>query len=210
MEQFNLLEHLDTSIERLGVLYKTNPNFRAIVDGYNGEDHFRPLIQGIAGVENIRKPGDQNRNEKGDVKFGYKGFPISIEIKSIAKNTVKKNLFGWSGKAAVKSSDKKQLVFSDGSVADVAMLPRGQFTVLAVGCHAFTGNWKDFQYCLNSELPKPTSSDGLTDLQKNELISVLVPVEWPPVGPFTTNLEEILERAVAEQKENLRISPEVS
>ena len=195
MSEFNLLEHLDTTVERLGMLYKTNPNFRAIVDGYNGEDHFKPMVESLSGVDSIHKPGDQNRNQKGDLAFNYKNIPVSVEVKSVAKNTIKQNLFGWSGKAAVKSSDKKVLTFSDGSTADVAMLPRGQFTILAVCCHAFTGSWKDFQYCLNTDLPMPNSG-SLTELQKSELISVLIPVQWPPVAPFTTDLQSVLDRAI--------------
>lgn len=197
MEKFDLLDHLQINIDQMSEIYADNPNFRAIIDGYAAEIHFKQLLHQIPGITESTKPGDQNRNQKGDRMVMVGETPISIEVKSVAKNSVKQTLFGWTGRAAVKSSDKKVLTFSDGSQADVANLPRGQFTILAVCCQPFNGDWKQFQYCLNSDLPHPESK-SLTPLQQNELISTGVYVEWPPVYPFTSDLQEILTRATVQ------------
>lgn len=199
---FNRITGLDSILDRWDLneaeftdLVDTNPSLRGMVLGYAAEVKFRHLH--LNGRRDIihEKDDDHNRAKKGDRRLQYKGRELVVEVKSLQTNSINYDETDdlWKGKTQVDASDKRRISFEDGSELETTLLLRGEFDILAVNCFAFENKWR-FAFALNKDLATSTYNKYTVEQQKN-LIASLQPVTWPPAHPFTSDWNDVLERA---------------
>ncbi len=166
--------------------------------GYVAEHHLTRLLAASDQVSQSLKYDDHDRTQKGDRVVTYKGRRFIIESKSLQTKMVRDLGEGkWTGKAQVDGSDRRTVVFPDGTNLETTLLLRGGFDVLAVNCFAFGGTWR-WAFCKNSDLPL-SAHKKYTDAQRAQLLASLVNVGWPPTPPFTDNIFKVLDELVAER-----------
>lgn len=190
----SMLDRWEVSESELTGLLRENPSMRGVVLGYVAEMKFRQMYADKEGIDNV-KDDDHDRKRKGDRRLTYKGVDLLVEVKSLQTNTVKqdKKTGEWSGKTQVDGSDRREIIFDDGTVLNTTLLKRGEFDILAVNCFAFGDKWR-FAFALNQDLA-PSTWSGYTEEQRNQLIASLQKVTWPLRSPFTDDFDDVLERA---------------
>lgn len=150
--------------------------------GYLAESKLEKLWLRREGVSRISKHDDHDRKKKGDRVIVYKGKEFVFESKSLQTNTIRKTDEGWTGKAQVDASDRREVTLPDGSVVNTTCLLRAEFHILAVNVFAFEEKWR-FVFAKNSDLPS-SRYKGYTAYQRSHLLATLVAVRWPPEPPF--------------------------
>lgn len=193
----SILDRWELSESEFTELIDSNPSLRGMVLGYAAEVKFRRMF--LAHRDDIvsEKDDDHDRSKKGDRRLRYRGTDIIVEVKSLQTNMVVFDDVSnrWTGKSQVDASDSRTIEFKDGSTLKTTLLLRGEFDILAVNCFAFGSTWR-FAFALNSELATSTHRKYPTE-QRDQLIASLQTVSWPPEPPFTTDFEDILNRAHA-------------
>lgn len=189
----SVLERWRISEQTLTELVDRNPSLRGVLLGYVAEHKFHEIFLDRPEITEKQKSDDRDRSQKGDWRITYKGKSLTIEVKSLQTNHVKK--LGddrWVGKVQVDASDSRDVRLPDGSVLKTTCLLRGEFDILAINCFAFGEKWR-FAFVLNSELPQ-NSYRKYTEYQRNHLLPTLVTIEWPLKPPFTENFFELLDQ----------------
>ena len=154
----------DLPLSTLVDLVKTNPNLHGYIQGYLAEAHLKAQLEALPGVESVTKIPDSSE-EKGDLLVVYKGVPLSLEVKSVASNSVKEELLhgGWSGVIRCKSSDKKTYEVEGREVTSTHLI-KGLFDGLAVCTFNATETWEFFFMTAHS-LPEPDGVAGVVKTQ---------------------------------------------
>ena len=155
------------------------------------------MVEAHEHVAGTVKHDDHNRRRKSDRVIVYRGEEFSVEVKSLQTNSIKLVGEAWSGRAQVDGSDRRTVVFPDGSELNTTLLLRGEFDILAINCFAFEGEWR-FAFGLNRDLPK-SNYRKYTQAQRDGLIASLVPVTWPPEPPLSADLFPIVEALYQER-----------
>ena len=193
-----ILERWEISEEEFTTLIDENPSLRGMNLGYIAEKKFHDQFLNHPAITESSKDDDHDRSRKGDRRIKYKGHEFVIEVKSLQTNMCK-NLGNdtWSGKAQVDGSDRRIIKFKDGSELNTTLLLRGEFDILAVNCFAFGEKWR-FTFAKNADLPT-SSFKKYTEEQRKQLIASLVPIDFPPKGPFTDDPFKLLDELIAEK-----------
>lgn len=194
--QGTILDKWEITADQLTSLLEENPSLRGMVLGYVAELKLREIITTYPEVAYATKFDDHDRKKKGDLYIIYRGRAFDIESKSLQTKTVKRDSDSgaWFGKVQVDASDRREVVFEDGTTLNTTLLLRGEFDVLAVNLYAFEDEWR-FIFARNRDLP-PSSYSRYTQTQRNSLIASLIPVSWPPSPPFYADLRELLDEMV--------------
>ena len=196
-----ILDRWELSHDEFTSIVDANPSLRGVTLGYIAEHKFHAMYLDNPLVQRARKDDDHNRKRKGDRTFEYKGHTFIVEVKSLQTNLVKRAADFWRGKSQVDASDRRKVIFKDGSTLETTCLLRGEFDVLAVNCYAFGNRWQ-FAFALNRDLPQNTYKK-YNDVQRAALLPTLIPVTWPPHPPFVADLFELLDRLAVERNEGL-------
>ncbi|HIE3894089.1 TPA: hypothetical protein ACXNG6_002641 [Stenotrophomonas maltophilia] len=192
----SILKRWSITEDQLTEVIDNNPSLRGMVLGYVAEEKFDEQFLQREEITEIRKDDDHDRKKKGDRTFKYGGRSFTVEVKSLQTATCKQASDGtWTGKAQVDGSDRRVIKFKDGTELNTTLLLRGEFDILAVNCYAFGGEWR-FAFARNSDLPT-SSFSKYTKEQREQLISSMVPVSWPPQAPFTDDPISLLNKMIA-------------
>ena len=124
-------ERRDSILKRWGIteqeltdLVDHNPSLRGILLGYVAEKKFHDTFLEAPDITDISKDDDHNRKKKGDRRIIYKGKTLTIEVKSLQTNMVKRlGPDQWSGRAQVDASDRRIVKFPDGTELNTTLLP---------------------------------------------------------------------------------------
>ena len=205
----SILKRLSITETELTKVADDNSNLYCILEGYACEIHFEKVINSTPSITHHFKPGDQNREQKGDRVVIYKDTEISIEIRNVYRSkkiTKTQDVHGtttYIGKFKGCSSHYKDIIFSDGSKLNTTYCSiNSGINIYAVCIAPFTDEYK-FIYCLTENLPRATNCN-LTDLQKNEIITPYCNIKYPPEYPWTDDIEQILEQVYLQKtKPNL-------
>ena len=180
------LEDWDLSYNEINELLTANPSLRSFVMGYAAEIKCRNMyFNDKPDITDIYKPDDHDRVEKGDWVMTYKGERLAVEVKSIQTNSLKPKKSGKiSPTYQCDASDRRLVTFSDGSTLDTTALLVGEFDVLALNIHSFTGEW-NFVFAKNADLPTMEgatrgAAKKYTPLQQRQLIKTLIPIDFEP------------------------------
>lgn len=153
------------SMDDIQEMVDENPSLRGYLQGYLAERALRSQIMQIPEVTSIRKIPDQSF-EKGDFEVVYKTVPITIEVKSIATNSVKEDLLtqAWQGTVGVKNTDRRDIEVNGLGTISTTKLIRGAFDILAICCFAVSGTW-DFMFIENRFIPAAEEHHDLLKTQ---------------------------------------------
>lgn len=184
------------------------PNFMAPIFGGVAELKLEDEIKANPLISELWKINDRS-SDRGDRLVKYNGEYISIESKSIEGGDRLVNLGGGRWRCSIKVSgteDSREVQFSDRSVNKTKHQLRGEFDILAINCFVINDTWR-FVYILNSDLPKykfkktkDQPTNPYTPLQMEELVPQCFRVTWPMPEPYTTDLDEILDRAFRQKQ----------
>jgi len=124
--------------------------------GYVAEYKLRSLwFKNKSNVALQVKHDDHDRKKKGDLVVTYRGRDFVIESKSLQTHSIRKDGEVWLGKSQCDASDRRTVVFPDGSVLETTCLLAGEFDILAVDLFAFEDQWR-FIFAKNADLPRST------------------------------------------------------
>lgn len=194
----SILERWDITAEELTKVIDRNPSLRGMILGYLAEMKLEQLWLSGEGISHVGKHDDHDREKKGDRIVVYKEHEFIFESKSLQTATIRRTDDGWTGKAQVDASDRREVTLPDGSAVATTCLLKGEFDILAVNVFAFAGIWR-FVFAKNDDLPT-SSYRKYTDYQRQHLLATLVNVSWPPQPPFLeepfTLMNEIIQNRI--------------
>lgn len=181
------LEDWDLSYDEINELLTDNPSLRSFVMGYAAEVKCKSMyFAHDRRVSDMYKPDDHDRSAKGDLILTYRGQQLAIEVKSI--QSVSMNPRKRSGLVQpyfqCDASDRRTVYFDDGSEVVTTSLLVGEFDVLALNIHSFTGEW-DFVFAKNSDLPTMLGTTrgaaaNFTPYQQSRLLRGTIPIDLEP------------------------------
>ncbi|MCA9980884.1 MAG: helix-turn-helix transcriptional regulator, partial [Anaerolineales bacterium] len=154
LQETTILDRWEITPSQLTSLLEENPSLRGMLLGYVAELKLREMIISYPEVSYATKFDDHDRKQKGDLYIIYRGHAFDIESKSLQTKMVQQDSESgtWLGKAQVDASDRREVVFEDGTTLNTTLLLRGEFDVLAVNLYAFEEEWR-FVFARNSDLP---------------------------------------------------------
>ena len=192
----SILARWNFSDEELTQLIDDNPSLRGMVLGYMAEMKLDRLWLSDPRFSEVSKHDDRDRVYHNDRVAVYKDKEFTLESKSLQTSTVRETPEGWTGRAQVDASDRREVVLPDGSTVSTTCLLRGEFDILAVNLFAFGAEWR-FSFARNSDLPGSRYS-RYTEYQRQHLLATMVGVSWPPKPPFRADLFELLDEMISQ------------
>jgi hypothetical protein len=185
------LEALQLSIEDVDKLTRENPSLRSFMVGYAAEHHLHKYLQSLDGVTDLGKPDDHDRGNKGDRLIAYKGKEYRLESKSLQSASIKTAPDGTkTGKAQIDASDKREVVFPDGSKLGTTCLLATDLDIVALNLYAFGEGWK-FGFIHVDDLPR-TTYNKYTPYQREHLLATSLSLSWPLDDSIKTDLKDLL------------------
>lgn len=192
-----ILDRWNLTVADLTAIVDANPSLRGMLLGYAAELKLTELLQANPNVSESIKYDDHDRRRKGDRVVVYKGRRFIFECKSLQTNSVRQTPDGWTGRAQVDASDRREVTLPDGSRLVTTCLKVGEFDVLAVSLFAFGSKWR-FAFARNRDLPR-TTFRRYSPEQRSQLLATLVQVAWPPRPPFQTDVFALLDEMLRER-----------
>lgn len=190
----NILRRWGLTVEELTEIVNNNPSMRGLMLGYVAEYKLRKMFFEDKRIKNLIKDDDHDRSRKGDFRFVYRGRSFLVECKSIQTNTIRKEPTGFRANFQCDASDRRLVIFSNGTKKETTCLKVGEFDILAVNLFALEEKWR-FAFALNSDLPR-SRYKKYTPYQRNELLSSSMTITWPLNPPFVENPFVLLDRIV--------------
>lgn len=194
----DILTTLGLTAQELTEIVRENPSLRGFISGYISEYKLRKFFASDKRIGNVRKYDDHDRNRKSDIVFTYKDVDISVEVKSLQTNSIRKEGDTFLGKTQVDASDKRPVRLPNGKTVSTTCLLIGEFDLLAVNLYSFENKW-NFVFAKNTDLPR-SNFRGYTPAQKKYLIATLISVNWPPKPPFVNDPFPLLDEIVRVKK----------
>lgn len=148
------------TLEEISSLLQENPSLRGYVQGFLCERRLTQWLRTLDGIELVSKIPDHSP-VKGDLLVTYKGESLKVEVKSLASDSVRYDVFNdtWQGKVRTKATDKRDVELEGVGTVRTSCLVKGQFDVLAISCMAVDGQWT-YMFMDASFLPE-TANPGL-------------------------------------------------
>lgn len=197
----DFLTTLGLTPQELTEVIQENPSLRGFLSGYISEYKLRKFFMSEDRISNVRKYDDHDRSKKSDIVFTYKGVDISVEVKSLQTNSIRKNGDVFTGKTQVDASDKRPVKLPNGKTVSTTCLLVGEFDLLAVNLYSFENKW-NFIFAKNLDLPRSTFKK-YTSAQRKYLLATSIGVSWPSELPFRNDpfllLDEIVKEKQAKQ-----------
>lgn len=199
-----LLDDWELSYAEINELLTDNPSLRSFVSGYAAELKCRKLwFEDQWRVSNVIKYDDHDRTKKGDIAFDYRGHTFTVEVKSLQTNSIRNDSRGHRATFQCDASDKRPVVFSDGSTVTTTCLLVGEFDLLAVNLFGFYGKWV-FAFARNEDLPRVLGTRGAskeyTPWQCSQLLATSMPITNPTNSPYELEPWALLDALVAERE----------
>jgi hypothetical protein len=183
--------HRWANAETIFGVIRENPSLRGFVYGYVSELEFeRHYLKSRKNIERFSKD-DDHRKTKSDRTVIYKGKPVTIQVKSIQTNSIRFEDRRFLAKVQNDASDRRRVVLPDGSTLETTCYLVGEYDILAVSLHPFTGKWR-FGFKENARLQR-TCSKKYSPQQKAHLLATLETIEYPLDPTWTDDFDEILE-----------------
>ena len=207
------LEDWRLTYDEIDELLTANPSLRSFVSGYAAELKCRRLwfSPDDGRVSNVIKYDDHDRTKKGDIAFNYKGHAFTVEVKSLQTNSIRERGGKKSATFQCDASDRRPVIFPDGSRIETTCLLVGEFDLLAVNLFGFYGEWV-FAFAKNVDLPRKSGrgnrAASYTEEQRRNLLASSMPMVDPPVAPYSMEPWSLLDDLV-QQRATGAVSPSV-
>jgi hypothetical protein len=200
------------TMDEIDELMTDNPSLRSFMSGYTAEMKCRRLwFDHDDRVSNVTKYDDHDRTKKGDIAFDYRGHTFTVEVKSLQTNSIRLNRGGERiGTFQCDASDRRPVIFDDGTSVDTTCLLVGEFDLLAVSLFGFYEDWT-FAWAKNEDLPRVSgirgASKNYTEKQRAALLATSMPMADPPVGPYRMEPWSLLDELVEERERGTAPAP---
>lgn len=190
------LGRLGLSVADVDRMVADNPSLRSVLVGHAAEHHLLNLINDDPLVQDLGKPRDHDRGDKGDRRVRYRGHDLRVESKSLQSASVRRTGDGrFTGKAQIDASDRRPVQLPDGSTIETTCLLAGELDVVAVSLYAFDHAWR-FGFIPAAHLPNSTHR-AYSAYQRQHLLATALTVTWPLQAPLRETLREALDDAIA-------------
>lgn len=209
------LEDWDLGYDEINELLTANPSLRSFVMGYAAEVKCRNMyFRDHPDVTAIYKPDDHDRTEKGDLIVTYRGQRFAVEVKSIqtASMAPRKRTGRVEPFYQCDASDRRKVVFDDGTSVETTALLVGEFDIVAVNIHAFTGKW-DFVFAKNADLPTMKgvtrgAAKNYTPFQQENLIRTSIRIDLEPGEPYVRDPFVLFDQIIEERARGVAPAPQ--
>jgi hypothetical protein len=180
--------------DELNEILVTRPSLRGMLMGFLAEYRLARTTFSDARIHGLQRYDDHDRTRPGDFGFTYHGTPITVSVKSIQSQSVRKVNGGYAGKAQVDASDRRRVRLPSGKRLMTTCLLVGEFDLLAVNIFEFGHRWR-FAFAKNADLPRSTYR-RYTPAQQKCLLATSVRVTWPLQPPFRAEPFGLLDEIV--------------
>jgi len=172
-------------------LLRALPSVRGMVYGAFAELRFLDHLTDDPGISGIERDDDHAKT-KADRIFVRGGRRFTVQNKSLQTNSIKEVApRQYSAKVQNDASDRRTIILPNGDKVETTCYAVGEYDVLAVGLHPFTGEW-DYAFKKNRDLRR-TTSKKYTPEQQQYLLSTLEDITWPLDPSWTTDLISLLD-----------------
>lgn len=186
-----LLDDLKLTWAELEQLLLESPSMRGLFVGYLAEKRLTELW---FPDHQLKKYDNYDRTRKGDRWIVYKGHEISIEVKSLQSNSVKKTETGWKGRFQCDASDCRPIKLPNGDRLRTTCLLVGEFDLLAINLFEFGQKWH-FAFARNIDLPR-SKGKMYTNEQKQHILQTTPPITYPVEPPYCDEPFVLLDKIV--------------
>ncbi len=181
--------------ETIFQIIRENPSLRGFVYGYVAELEFEQHY--LKSRKETFSKDDDHKKTKSDRTVIFKGRPVSIQVKSVQTNSIRFADGLFVAKVQNDASDRRRVTLPNGAKLETTCYVVGEYDILAVSLHAFTGKWR-FAFKENSKLRR-TTSKKYTAKEQQYLLATLEIIQFPLDPTWTDDFDAILER-VSRQK----------
>jgi hypothetical protein len=196
-DNMGLLEQWGVTLSELNRILVSRPSLRGILVGFIAEYKLSEMWFTDPRIDKLVRYENHDRTRYGDFGFLYKGLPISVQVKSLQTNSVRKTETGYTGTFQCDASDRRAVRLPNGQVVETTCLVVGGFHLLAVNLFEFGQEWR-FAFAKNSDLPR-TRSSKYTPEQRQYLLATSIRITWPLQPPFYENSFAVLDEIVGER-----------
>jgi len=183
--------HKWTDAETVFRVIRENPSLRGFVYGYVSEMEFeRNYLKSRKGIEGFSKDDDHEKT-KSDRTVIFKRKRITIQVKSIQTNSIKFADGVFTASVQNDASDRRKVKLPRGGVVETTCYVVGEYDILAVSLHPFTGEWR-YAFKENAKL-KRTTSKKYTPKQQRHLLATLETISFPLDPSWTEDFDAFLE-----------------
>lgn len=193
-----IIEDWGVTIDELNDILASRPSLRGILIGFLAEYRLARAWFTDARIHNVRRYDNHDRIRPGDFGFTYQGAPVTIQVKSLQSNSVRRTATGYTGSFQCDASDKRKVKLPNGRTVETTCLVVGGFDLVAVNLFEFGQQWR-FALAKNADLPR-SKARKYTPEQQKYLLATSVKVTWPLEVPFRDEPFGLLEEIVAKKR----------
>ena len=193
-----IIEDWGITIAELNEILASRPSVRGILIGFIAEYKLPKMWFSDARIHALKRYDNHDRTRLGDFGFMYQGVAITIQVKSLQSNSVRKTSTGHIGSFQCDASDKRPVRLPTGENVATTCLVVGGFDLVAVNLFEFGQQWR-FAFAKNADLPR-SKSPKYTPGQRKHLLATSVKVTWPLQLPFRDEPFTFLDEIVQEKR----------
>jgi hypothetical protein len=183
--------------KELSEIVSENPSMRGLMFGFVAEYKLKKMWMERSEITDLIRPRFNDRKQKCDFRFVYRGTDVRLEVKCLDSPKVKFEDGAWSGTFQCNASDTTSVTLPNKKTVVTNCLAVGGFDLLAVCLFSFGSEWR-FAFALNEELPR-TTWKKYTPAQRKYLLKSAMRITWPLQAPFVAEPFGLLDRLVAKR-----------
>lgn len=192
-----LLEEWGLTVDELNEIVASRPSLRGILIGFVAEYKLPKMWFDDDRIVALARFDNHDRTRPGDFGFSYQGTPLSVQVKSLQSNSVRRIDTGYTGSFQCDASDRRPVRLPNGQTVETTCLLVGGFDLVAVNLFEFEQVWR-FAFAKNSDLPR-TRSKKYKPKQRQYLLATSVKITWPLQPPFRDEPFSLLDEIVSEK-----------
>ncbi len=192
-----LLQEWGLTVDELNEILASRPSLRGILIGFVAEYKLPKLWFSDERIVALERYDNHDRTRSGDFGFSYRGTPVTVQVKSLQSNSVRRTETGYVGSFQCDASDRRPVRLPNRQTVETTCLLVGGFDLLAVNLFEFGKDWR-FAFAKNVDLPR-TRSPKYKPKQRQYLLATSVKVTWPLQAPFRDEPFSLLDEIVEEK-----------
>jgi hypothetical protein len=176
---------------------RLTPQPRGILVGFVAEYKLPKIWFSDRRIAKLERYDNHDRTKFGDFGLTHRGVPVTVQVKSLQSNSVRRTDRGYVGTFQCDASDRRPVKLPNGQTLETTCLLVGGFDLLAVNLFGFDQQWR-FAFAKNADLPR-SRSPKYTARQQKYLLATSMKVTWPLEFPFRNEPFALLEEIIREK-----------